>query len=66
MAEEWVPMSEASYILRTEGINVSASKLSRLAKDGKITTSSDPSDERVKLVNLNELRQRFTTPRKRK
>ncbi len=57
--KKWTSMSEAAYILRTEGINVSVSKLSRLASRGKIETAQDALDERAKLVDLNELRKIF-------
>jgi len=52
-------MGEAAYILRTEGISVSLSKLSRLAAKGKIETAQDMLDERTRLVNLDELRKIF-------
>lgn len=57
--EEWTSMNDASFRLRSEGINVSVSKLSRLASQGKIKTEEDTLDERVRLVNLNELRALF-------
>jgi len=57
--KNWVSMSEAAYILRTEGISVSISKLSRLAAKGKIQTAQDVLDERARLVNLDELRRLF-------
>ncbi len=57
--EEWTSMNDASFRLRSEGINVSVSKLSRLASQGKIKTEADTLDERVKLVDLNELRALF-------
>jgi len=57
--KNWVSMSEAAYILRTEGISVSLSKLSRLAAKGKIETAQDMLDERTRLVNLDELRKIF-------
>lgn len=59
MNEEWVPLTEAAFQLRTEGFDVSVSKLSRMARDNKIKTERDPLDERVKLVELNQLRQLF-------
>lgn len=57
--KEWKSMSEAAYILKTEGINVSVSKISRLAARGRIETAQDALDERTRLVNLNELRVLF-------
>jgi hypothetical protein len=65
MNEEWVTLSDASYKLRTEGINVSVSKLSRMANKGEIKTAEDPTDQRVRLVDLNELRKLFASPRRR-
>ncbi len=59
MSEEWVPLSEAAFQLKTEGFDVSVSKLSRLASRGEIKAESDPLDERVRLVELNQLRQLF-------
>jgi len=59
MAQQWTSMNEASFVLRSEGMNVSVSKLSRLASQGKIKTEVDTLDERVKLVDLNELRAMF-------
>jgi DNA-binding MarR family transcriptional regulator len=49
--EEWVTMREAATRLK-----VTPSKLSRLAKSGKIRTKDDPVDERVTLVEFNEVR----------
>ena len=67
MAEEqWVSMNEAAYILKSEGMGVSVSKLSRLASQGKIITSPDTLDERVKLVELNELRILFGSSKRMK
>lgn len=59
VGEQWVSLSEAAFQLKTEGYDVSVSKLSRLATRGEIKTESDPLDERVRLVELNELRQLF-------
>ncbi len=51
---QWVTMSEAARLLR-----VSLSKISRLAKRGRIETRNNPRDERERLVNLVELRVLF-------
>lgn len=59
MNEEWVTMSDAAFQLKVEGFNVSVSKLSRLAKQGTIQSAEDPLDQRIKLVELNELRTLF-------
>jgi DNA-binding MarR family transcriptional regulator len=53
-AEQWVPLTEAA-----KEIGVSAAKLSRMAKDGRVSTRKDPYDERKTLVNLVELRSIF-------
>jgi hypothetical protein len=66
MNEEWATLSDAAFQLRTEGINVSVSKLSRMASKGEIKTANDPTDQRVRLVDLNELRQMFASPRRRR
>jgi hypothetical protein len=49
--EEWVTMSEAAARL-----GIAASKLSRLVKAGKIQTRKDTVDERVRLVEFNQVR----------
>jgi len=51
MAERWVPMSEASEIL-----NIDKSKISRWASQGIIQTKKNPIDRRVRLVNVEEIR----------
>jgi hypothetical protein len=56
MSEKWVTISEASQILKDEGVNASISKLSRLASSGKIKSDTDHLDERVRLVDIEELR----------
>ena len=66
MDEEWVPLSEAAFLLKTEGYDVSVSKLSRMANKGQIRTESDPLDQRVKLVEMNQLRQLFGTSKRRR
>lgn len=53
-APDWRKMAEAAQL-----VGVSASKLSRMAKEGKIAKRNDPKDERVVLVDLNELRRLF-------
>jgi translation elongation factor EF-Ts len=57
MTDQWVSMNKASEILKGEGIKIPVSKISRLASRGTIRAESDPMDIRVKLVELNELRQ---------
>ena len=54
MSEEWVPMSEAARRLK-----VRVSKISRLASKGRIETRENPLDERVRLVDFEELRALF-------
>ncbi len=58
--EEWVSMREAATRLKAEGLKISPNKVSRLASRDKIRTQEDPLDERVKLVELNELRALFS------
>ena len=58
--EEWVSMREASARLKAEGFKISPNKVSRLASRDKIRTQEDPLDERVKLVEINELRALFS------
>lgn len=62
--EQWVTMSEAFAKLKSEGINVSLSKLSRLAGAHKIKSDSDPLDERARLVDLVELRTLFSSSKR--
>ena len=52
--EEWVPLTQAAG-----EIGISAAKLSRMAKEGRVKTQKDPYDERKTLVDLVELRQIF-------
>jgi hypothetical protein len=52
--DEWIPMRQAA-----QRIGTTATKISRLAAHGRITTRLDPYDERVKLVNFAELRRIF-------
>jgi len=54
MNEQWVTMTEAAEIL-----GVSLTQISRLAKKGKIRAESDSLNERIKLVELNEVRKLF-------
>lgn len=61
MREEWVSMREAASRLSAEGYKVSPNKISRLANRNKIRTQDDPLDERVRLVELNELRALFSS-----
>jgi hypothetical protein len=57
----WVTMTEAARAL-----HVPVSKLSRLAAKGKIETQKSILDERVTLVNLEELEQLFASDMRRK
>lgn len=60
--EEWVSMRVAASRLKGEGYEkISPNKVSRLAARGKIRTKDDPLDERVKLVELQELRTLFAS-----
>lgn len=58
--EVWQPLTIAA-----REVGVSASKLSRLVKEGRLQSQRDPYDERVVLVNMAELRAMFP-PRKRR
>jgi hypothetical protein len=51
MAEQWVPMREAAAIL-----NIDKSKISRWAALRSIETKTSPIDRRVRLVNIEEIR----------
>jgi hypothetical protein len=56
MAEErWLPMSQAA-----EELGVPLSQISRLAKKGRIKSEEDAVNARVKLVEINEVRQVFS------
>ncbi len=64
--EEWMLMSEAAYHLKAEGFDISLSKLSRMARNKEIKTSTDPIDKRARLVDLNELRRLFRSSKRYK
>jgi hypothetical protein len=64
MSEQWVPMSEAAFHLKTEGFDVSTSKISRMATKGTIKVERDPVDQRVRLVDLNQLRELFASSKR--
>jgi hypothetical protein len=64
MNEQWVPMSEAAFVLRSEGFDISPSKLSRMARSKEIDVSTDPIDKRIRLVNLSQLRQLFASSKR--
>ena len=49
-AKKKIPLSEAAELL-----GVSRYKMSRLVARGKVATSEDPLDERVKLVDRDEV-----------
>lgn len=55
--EDWVSMSVAA-----KRLGVSQSKITRMAAKRKISTRKDPRDERVILVNMEELLRIFNPP----
>jgi hypothetical protein len=54
MTEQWMSMRTAARRL-----GVSPNKISRLASKGRIKTRENPLDERVRLVDYNELKALF-------
>jgi hypothetical protein len=54
MAEQWMSMRTAA-----KRLNVSPNKISRLASKGRIKTRDNPLDERMRLVDFNELKMFF-------
>lgn len=62
--EQWVPMTEAAFHLKTEGFDISTSKISRMASKGRIRVERDPIDQRVRLVELNQLRGLFASSKR--
>jgi hypothetical protein len=52
--DQWVTMSEAS-----QRLGIPYNRITRLAAKGKIETRTDVLDERVKLVNIEELKRVF-------
>ncbi len=52
--EQWMSMRTAA-----KRLGVSTNKISRLASKGRITTRDNPLDERMRLVDFNELRTLF-------
>jgi hypothetical protein len=52
--ERWISMSKAA-----DELGVPLSQISRLAKSGKIRAESDAVNRRVKLVEVNEVKQIF-------
>jgi len=52
--DQWVTMREAS-----QQLGIQYNRITRLAAKGKIETKIDILDERVKLVNLEELKRVF-------
>lgn len=52
--EEWLPMREVAKML-----NISYDKLSRLVRQKIIQTRDDVLDQRVKLVEVNEVKKVF-------
>ena len=52
--EQWMSMRTAA-----KRLGVSTNKISRLASKGRITTRDNPLDERMRLVDFNELRALF-------
>ncbi len=53
-SEQWMPMRQAA-----KRLGITPNKISRLAEKGKIKTRRTPLDERVRLVDLNELKALF-------
>jgi hypothetical protein len=56
MDEQWMTMRSAA-----RSLGVSPNKISRLAAKGRIKTRDNPLDERVKLVDFNELKILFAS-----
>jgi hypothetical protein len=56
MDEQWMPMRQAA-----KRLGVSPNKISRLAEKQKIKTRETPLNERVRLVDLNELKALFAS-----
>lgn len=54
MEDEWIRITDAA-----KELGVSASKLSRMARDGKLSSRKDAYDERVTLLSRKELNERF-------
>lgn len=54
--EQWMSMRQAA-----KRLGVSPNKISRLAEKKRIKTRDNPLDERVRLVDLNELRALFAS-----
>ena len=52
--QQWMSMRTAA-----KRLGVSTNKISRLASKGRITTRDNPLDERMRLVDFNELRALF-------
>jgi hypothetical protein len=52
---QWVTMAKAA-----DETGVSKAKISRLASQGRIKSRKDPKDDRVRLVDLDEIRKLFT------
>lgn len=59
--DEWITMSEAA-----KRLEISLSKISRLASLNRIETQHNPYDERTKLVNYAELRRMFPPKQERR
>jgi hypothetical protein len=55
MTEQWVTMKDAA-----KAVGTSASKISRLAAIGAIEVKTDIIDRRLKLVNLEQVREVFS------
>lgn len=49
--EDWTPLVEAAKAVR-----ISAAKLSKMVKQGRVVSRKDPRDERLTLVDLNQLK----------
>lgn len=51
---EWTPLTQAA-----EYVGISPAKLSKMVKQKRIASKKDPRDERLTLVDLQELRRVF-------
>jgi DNA-binding MarR family transcriptional regulator len=56
MDEQWVTMTEAA-----EALGITPTQVSRLAKKGAIRSEADALNQRVKLVELNEVKRVLET-----
>lgn len=54
MMSDWKPLTVAA-----KAVGVSNGKLSKMVKEGRIQSKTDPRDERLTLVDLDELKKIF-------